>query len=378
MAIITGYKMLLRKRGTASSILAIALLVAILASTNATVNYLNLQAENLGRLVNPSGTYIILSQGSSSIADSKISTDLLDMFINSSYIEYAIPQTVLTANLIMGAGTPTIQVRGVGGVGAFLKAREAHLNGTVAKSCTEANAGEMLARAFSIKLGDELSLAVGDERVKVKVVGIFGSRTQSDAELIVPIEIANRLTGDNGTTSLIELSLKRGADWQRVLGQIERALPENVKLIRAQQLGEFVLQLNVQTLTFLNVWSVAVYAAVVISSYVIAARVVTESSYELAMLRALGAKKRPIFILILTYTAAVAFLGSILGVALGTIGTQTASTILRWVQPSVEITPFLKVEQAFQTLLLTLVSSILGCVYPALKTARTRYMEQPL
>ena len=91
MAIITGYKMLLRKGGTASSILAIALLVAILASTNATVNYLNLQAENLGRLVNPSGTHIILSQGSASIADSKISTDLLGMLVNSSYIEYTIP-----------------------------------------------------------------------------------------------------------------------------------------------------------------------------------------------------------------------------------------------------------------------------------------------
>jgi len=76
---------------TASSILAIALLVAILASTNATVNYFNLQAENLGKLVNPSGTYIILSQGSASIADSKISTDLLGMLVNSSYIEYTIP-----------------------------------------------------------------------------------------------------------------------------------------------------------------------------------------------------------------------------------------------------------------------------------------------
>jgi hypothetical protein len=42
-----SYNMLLRKGVAVSSIFAVALLVAITASTNAIVNYLNLQSENL-------------------------------------------------------------------------------------------------------------------------------------------------------------------------------------------------------------------------------------------------------------------------------------------------------------------------------------------
>jgi hypothetical protein len=72
MAFITGYKMLLRKGGTAQSILAVALLVAIIASTNSIVNYLNLQSEILAGLVNPRGTYLILSSNSKAMTDSKI------------------------------------------------------------------------------------------------------------------------------------------------------------------------------------------------------------------------------------------------------------------------------------------------------------------
>jgi len=50
-------------------------------------------------------------------------------------------------------------------------------------------------------------------------------------------------------------------------------------------------EMNVQTLNFLGIWSLAVYAVVVVASYVIAARLMAESSYELAMLKALGAKR---------------------------------------------------------------------------------------
>jgi len=136
--------------------------------------------------------------------------------------------------------------------------------------------------------------------------------------------------------------------------------------------------MNSQTLTFLNLWSIAVYAVVAAASYVVATRLVAESSYELAMLRALGAKKRLLFKLVLTYTATTALLASILGLALGTAGTQTASTMLRWIWTNVEVNSFLEPSQALQTLLLTLASSTLGCLYPALRCARKSYMEQPL
>jgi len=379
MAFTTGYKMFLRKGGTAQSILAVALLVAIIASTNSIVNFLNLQSEILAGLVSPRGTYLILSSNSTAVTDSRLPADLTAKISNLSFVKNVLPQKVLTANLTANSSSHAVQVRGVGDVGGFLKMRGgAYLNGTAAKNWTEANAGEILARAFCISVGDDVSLAVGERHVKVRVVGIFRSQTQSDAELVAPMEAANMLAGNNDTVSLIEFSLKEGVDSREALGQIAQLLPENVKIVQAQQLREFAQQMNMQTVAFLNVWSIAVYAVVAAASYIAATRLITESSYELAMLTAIGAKKSLIFTLILAYTVTIAFIGSILGIALGTVGTQTAATMLRWIMPSVDVTPFLEAEQSFQMLLLTLASSVIGCIYPALKSAQTRYMEQPL
>lgn len=212
----------------------------------------------------------------------------------------------------------------------------------------------------------------------MRVVGVFRSQTQSDAELLAPMETLDRLAGNNDTVSLIEFSLKEGVNSREAVNQITQLLPENVKLVQAQQLPEFLRQMSMQTLAFLNVWFLAVYVAIAAASYVIATRLITESSYELSMLRALGAKKHVFFSLVLTYTTTVAFLGSILGIALGTAGAQTASTILKWIQQSVDITPFLEAEQALRMLLLTLASSIIGCMYPAFRYADRMCAEQPL
>jgi ABC-type lipoprotein release transport system permease subunit len=217
-------KMFFRKGGTASSILAIALLVAILASMNAIVNYLSLQADTLGRLKNPSGTYLILSPNSTAITDSKLDISLAVKLSNLSYFKHVLPQKMLTANLTTNFGSRTIHVRGVEDVGGFLKTRRAYLNGTVAKNWTEANVGEILARALSISPGDKISLAVDDRQVKVRVVGVFRSRTQSDAELVVPMETVNMLAGNNDTISLIEFSFKEDVNSQEALDQITQLL----------------------------------------------------------------------------------------------------------------------------------------------------------
>jgi len=373
-----AFKMLLRKRGTAFSILAIVLLVAIPASTNSIINYINLQVQMLGGLVSPSRTYIILSRNSTSITDSQVDIELARKLSNLSYVKNVLPQKMLTVALTIGSDSPLVHVRGVEGVSVFLRSRGAYINGKTAESLEEANVGEILARALSISPGEEVGIAFENNNAKVRVVGIFRSRTQIDAELVVPMETANMLDGSNGTMSFVEFSLKEGSNSQEAMSQVMKLLPENVKLIQAQQLKDFLRQMNIQTIAFLNLWSLAVYAVVAAASYIIAISLVAESSYELSMLRALGAKKQLARTLILTYTITIAFLGSILGIALGTAGAQTASTILKWILPSVDITPFLEAEQALRILLLTLASSILGCAYPVLRFTYTKYTEQPL
>ena len=152
MAFTTGYKMLLRKGVAAQSILAIAFLVAIIASTNSIINYLSLQSETIAGLVNPRGTYLILSSNPTATTDSRLPADLTAKISNLSHIKNVLPQRMLTVHLTTNSSSHAVQVRGVGDVGGFLKARRAYLNGTAAKNWSEANAGEILARAFSISL----------------------------------------------------------------------------------------------------------------------------------------------------------------------------------------------------------------------------------
>jgi len=186
------------------------------------------------------------------------------------------------------------------------------------------------------------------------------------------------LSGNNDTLSIIEFTLKEDKEGQKALHQIAQLLPEDAKIVQTQQLKTFAQQTNTQVATFLTIWSIAVYAAVAATSYIASTSLIIESTYELTTLRAIGAGKRLTLTLILAHTLTISSMGSILGIALGTAGTQITSTLLRWITQTIDITPFLKAEQALQTLVLTLVSSILGCVYPALKTTRIRYVEQPL
>jgi ABC-type lipoprotein release transport system permease subunit len=374
---ILSFKIFIRKSGTGQSIIAIALIVAIISSANAIVNYLNLQSETLAGLAYPHGTYLILSSNSTALTDSLLPADLSTKISNLSYINNIFPQKMLTANLITDPSI-TITVRGVEDIDSFLKSRGAYVNGIVAKNWTEANAGELLARNLSIKLGDEIGIVLGERNIKIKVVGIFRSQTQCDAELLVYIKTANILAGNNLTVSFIEFSLKENVNSREALSQIAQLLPENAKLVQVQQLKAFAQQINIQVITFLSVWSIAFYAAVTLVSYIVSTRLVIESSYEISMLKALGVKKHQIFTVMLTYIATIAFMSSILGISLGMAGTQALSTMLRWILQNIDITPFLEVEQVIQIFLLTFISSIIGCIYSVIKSVLTKYMEQTL
>jgi len=373
-----GYKMLFRKGGTKSSILAIALLVATLASLNSIVNHISSQAEILGGFVNVGGTFLILSRNSVSLTDSEIDMELASLVNNTASAKYVLPQKFFKATLTAGSSNYTVNVRSVDDVGGFLKLRKAYVKGTAAKANEkQADVGEILARLASIDLEDEITLAINNSRsLKVKVAGVVKTLTQIDTELIIPMETVNHLTGNSGKVSFIEFALEDKIDREGAISRIIQLLPANVKVVKVQQLKEFMQDVNHQTLTFLGLWSLAVYAVVAAASYVVTTRLIVESGYELAMLRALGAKEGLMFKLILAYTVTIALLGSILGLALGITGAETASTVARWIQVSIQVNPFLEVEQALQTLLLALTSSILGCLCPAFKSVYKNYAGQ--
>ncbi|MEM2768215.1 MAG: FtsX-like permease family protein [Candidatus Bathyarchaeia archaeon] len=370
--------MLLRKSGTASATLSIALLVAMIASTNSIANYLSLQSQALGSQVNPGRTIIILSKNAVSLTDSKISTkqawEIAGKLEDISWVKQVAVQKILTAKICARSGNATVQLRFLNNVADFMKMRNARLNGTIAENSTEANMGEILARALSVNAGEEITLNVYETQVKLRISGIFRSQTEIDSEIIAQMQLLENLTGNSDIT-LIELTLTDKSNAQEAISQITRILPENLQAVQAQQPLQFIQQISWQTLNFITIWSITIYLAIAATSYVIANRLIAESNYEFIMLKSLGASKNQLFMIITLYTVVVAVSGAVLGTALGTIGAQVASTIFRWTKPTINVTPFLEPNQIIPITLLTLAASLLGCLYPAFKIARVGYAK---
>jgi len=369
-----SFRMLLRKSGTVESILAIALIVAILASITSVVNHINSQAKSMGKLLNVGETFLIISKNSTSITDSKVDAELVSLIRNNIDTRYVLPQKIFEAGLVTTSNRSTVLVRGVD-TRAFLEARNAQVNGVPAND-TQANVGEILARLVSINEGDEVNIAVDSQTVTVEVAGIVKTFTQSDTELIVPMSIANELTEDNVEVSFIEFAIEDGE--QAEIDNLSGRLPANVKIVETQQTQAFIQDVNNQTISFLNLWSIAVYAIVAAASYIVAARLTIESCYELTMLKALGANPTLPFKLILSFTIVTALLGSVLGLAVGLSGAQIISSVTKWIWKNIQVAPTLEIQQTAQIILLTLASSILGSVYPAFKAMRKTYTELPL
>jgi len=365
--------MLLRKRGTEESILAIALLIAILASMTSVVNHLNSQAETIGNLPSSGETFILLSKDSASITDSRVDMELANLVSNATDPTYALPQKIFYARLVTGSNGSLALVRGVD-VPTFLEARHGRMNGSAAEGM-QANVGELLARLASIRVGDQIGMDVDNKLVTVEVAGIIQTLTQSDTEIIVPMNVADLLSEDN-RASIIEFALSDGQ--YAKINKLREVLPSDVTIVSTQQTQVFIQDINNQTVSFFNLWSIAVYAIVTAASYVVTTRFTIESSNELAMLRTLGGKRALLFTLVLTFTFTIFFLGSFLGLAIGLAGTQIVSTVARWAWRSFEVMPFLEIQQTTQIVLFALAASILGSIYPALKTVLKTYAELPL
>ena len=361
-----------RKGGNTSPILAIALLVAILASMDSVINCVTNQTQTLSTIANTGGTFIILNQSSTALSDSKIDSKLVRLLSNDTSIRWLLPERISTITLTTSSYNHTVTIRSVEDITTFLALNGICTNGTVAKNEEEVNVGEILARVASINVGDDANITLGTSVLKARVAGIIRTQTQSDTEIVATIRATEHLTGKTSELSLIEFALNENAEEAEAINNIAHQLPTGVEIIKTQQLKEFVQGLNDQTLKFLNSWSIAVYVTVAAASYVISTRLIGDFNSELGVLRAMGAKKRFIFITIQAYTVTAILIGSMLGAAFGLAGAQIVSRILTWVW-HIEIVPFFEWSQALKLLLLTLSSSIVGCTYPAIRVARLHH-----
>jgi ABC-type lipoprotein release transport system permease subunit len=368
-------RMLLRKRGTAVAVLAIALLIALVASVDSLLNNVTAQTTALTQLAHISETYLVVSKNVNVLSESQIDPLIINQLRNNPNIGYAVSQQITSATVNVDSTSYSVTVRGIDELPVFLQRNRAIINGSVSEQPLEVNIGVILSNLLGAKINDTLPVTISGQSINLKVVGIIETSKQADTELLMPLDSLEMLT-HNTSVSYVEFSLKNQN--QADLNNITQTLPSNTKLMQTQKLVTFAQDINDQTVVFITCWSTTIYAVVIATSYVLASRIVNEAEYELLTLHNLGAKKNVITRLILMYTLIVAFVGSAVGVALGIVGTQIAATGIRWLWGNALLAPFLEPFQALLILLPALVAALIGGLYPILTATKTVAREMPL
>jgi putative ABC transport system permease protein len=367
--LLLSLKLLFRKKSTAAAVLALALLVAVVASMTAIVNFVDAQASSFGQLARVGSRFLAVERDSVSLNDSQIRPQVLNT-LNSGDFRYICPQKLLSASLESAQGTFSAGLRGIGNLSDYMQVQSVSVNGSYAKNSGECNAGVLLAKTAGLSAGDYVNVTVSGHLVSLKLAGISNSNSQLDTELLVPLETTEAFSDEN--LSLIEFNTKSGVNTQDVLSRLSASLPPEVQIVKVQQTVAFLQSSTGEIHNFLTVWASAVYVLVAASSYVVCVRLIVESEYELDMLKALGAKRRGVFGTVFVYAVLAALAGGVVGVSLGVVGTQVASSGLRWLWPDVYVTPFLDFVQAGQIIGLSVMFGVLGCLYPAWKATRGR------
>ncbi|MCW4029790.1 MAG: ABC transporter permease [Candidatus Bathyarchaeota archaeon] len=367
-------KMLLRKKGTASAIFAIALLIALVASIFSLLNNVAAQTASLTQLANISETYLLVSKTSQGLFDSHVDYAYVIQLQSNPDVAYAVAQQITPAALTSEFANLSVDVRGVDDLEAFLKNNHAYINGSISQNPAETNIGVICSKLAGVNLNGNLTVTVGDHAATFKVVGVIQANKQVDTEIVMPLSSLQALTQNGGSVSFIELSLKNNA----AVSNLTRTLPADTKLLQTQQTVTFAQDINNQTVFFITLWSIAIYVVVLAAAYVLTARLIHEAQCELGALRGLGAQKPLIISLLFAYTLIVALVGAALGVALGVVGAQVAATGVRWVWGNMALAPFLEPLQAAAILLPALAAALIGSLYPIFNAARSVVREVPL
>jgi ABC-type lipoprotein release transport system permease subunit len=370
-----AFKVLFQKKGTASAILAIALLIALITSINCLVNSINSQTAILGKLT-VGQTYLVTSKNSTALSDSQINPEIIAQIKNNQDINRVISQQVIRANLTTNEGNYSVTARGVDDLHAYFGNRQAYIDGAISQNISQTNIGTILSKLTSTNKNAIVTLTINNKPTSLKVTGITQTHGQSDTELTLPLAILQEITQTN-TVSTVEFSIKNPDLTNKILTNLTQTLPSDVKITSIQPIATFTQDINNQTVIFINTWSLIIYIVVMAASYNIATRLVNEAEYELYNLRTLGVKKKAATNLIIVYALTIGFVGSLIGLSIGIVGTQTASTFVRWLWGTSQLAPYLEVNQMVAILFLAVVFSFFGSIYPAIKSTRNMVEANP-
>lgn len=219
----------------------------------------------------------------------------------------------------------------------------------------EALADDVAAQARHLKIGDSVSLLNHDFRVSGIVAHGKGAR------FFIPLKAAQNISGAENRVSMFYVRSK--GDTEAAREQILKLDPTN----RVRSMSEYVSLMNSSNLPELRPFIRTMVGIGVMISFLVVLlnmhTLVLERTREIGILKSLGFSRLDIVKLFLGEMLILALGGSVVGIAI----TFLTQFVLRATAPALQvlITP----AWVFGAILLALVGSAAGAVYPALRAA---------
>jgi putative ABC transport system permease protein len=178
--------------------------------------------------------------------------------------------------------------------------------------------GRITAEKYHLKVGDRMSVegTLYPVTLDLKIVGIYAG-TPDDRNLLFRHDYLEEAAGLNGRVGMWWLKVRSAQDMPRVIGTINDAFANTSAEVRAESERAFQL-------SFITMWGNIKLLVGLISSAVILTLLLVSASTmsmairerfrELAILKAIGFRRRELFAFILAESFGLAFAGALLGV----------------------------------------------------------------
>ena len=246
--------------------------------------------------------------------------------------------------------------------------------------------GVELANRLGAKTGDIIQVIPAElsnvATKRVRVSGIFrsGLFDYDWTWIYLPLETAISFSGDNHSASIISVQVKTPDEVKRVASQIRQTLGANYNTIDWQQANQplfSALALERRMGLFIIGLIIAV-AAINISTMLIL--VVVERRRDIAILNALGAKRRGVMLVFVIEGAIVGLVGSLLGSVLGlaacAVGNYYKVVSLPADVYSISNVPLnARVNEVAIAALAAFLLSVIATIYPARAAVKMRPTE---
>jgi putative ABC transport system permease protein len=215
------------------------------------------------------------------------------------------------------------------------------------------------------KIASDRNLKVGS-RVEIlkrpfTITGIY--ETGKGARVFIPLETAQDMVGHAGFCTMFYVKLKDKSQLKEVIDKLKNRLPGR-DVVDADEWLSLLYQTNSTLLGV--VFNVIVFIGVAVGVLVIFLSMyttVTERTREIGILRAMGASKTFIVVLVIQESLALCVIGALVGIG----GSFLLQVILKAMLPTLSI--LITNGWVVRAAVFALLSGVVGSIYPAYKAA---------